>query len=336
MSQRLPHSRPIRRSSSSSSSSSSSGASSGPAQTSSTNSKSSLPVPPESPSPNDQRNTLHGQRQRQRQKQRRSAPDTRSEDSPPIFTLIDILRSIAGLLLLSALLSYFVTNNSFTWNRRPRWTQPRFILSYIRGPQLLTLDQLSLHNGTDPSLPIYVALSGIIYDVSDFLNGGYSSRMYGPGASYNVLAGRDGARAFATGCFSAEDVVSDLRGAELAFLPVGWEDSLQLEEGESPREGKLRREREAREARAKVRERVRGWEEFLKGKYPVVGRVVAIDNRAGDQGQSGRLKEESKEEKGEKKEAVRRICEAAQVKRPKRMGQAVEKGAGGPAEKGGT
>ena len=83
-----------------------------------------------------------------------------------------------------------------------------------RGPIVLTPAELALYNGTDPTLPIYVAVNGTVYDVS----AGRDS-YYGPGGSYSFFAGRDGARAFVTGCFSPEHVVPDLAGAEEVFLP---------------------------------------------------------------------------------------------------------------------
>ena len=86
-----------------------------------------------------------------------------------------------------------------------------------RGPISLTPAELSLYNGTDVSLPIYLAINGTIYDVSA------SPSFYGPGGGYHFFAGNDGTRAFVTGCFS-EDVTPDLRGVEDMFLPVDDDD----------------------------------------------------------------------------------------------------------------
>ena len=85
------------------------------------------------------------------------------------------------------------------------------------GPISLTPAELSLYNGTDVSLPIYLAINGTIYDVSA------SPSFYGPGGGYHFFAGNDGTRAFVTGCFS-EDVTPDLRGVEEMFLPVDDDD----------------------------------------------------------------------------------------------------------------
>lgn len=81
-----------------------------------------------------------------------------------------------------------------------------------RGPIHLTDTQLLKYSGTDPSLPILLALNGTIYDVSS------NPMTYGPGGPYHVFAGRDAARAFVTGCF-ADDNVPDYRGVEWTFVP---------------------------------------------------------------------------------------------------------------------
>ncbi|KAL8787417.1 MAG: hypothetical protein Q9213_002194, partial [Squamulea squamosa] len=82
-----------------------------------------------------------------------------------------------------------------------------------RGPITLTPSQLSLYNGTIPTLPIYLALNNSIYDVSA------SPHLYGPGGPYAFFSGRDATRAFITGCFDT-DLTGDLRGVEEMFIPV--------------------------------------------------------------------------------------------------------------------
>lgn len=57
-------------------------------------------------------------------------------------------------------------------------------------PLTLSESQLALHDGSNPSeYPLYVAIDGDVYDVSD---GGI--RNYGPGGAYSAFAGRDAAR----------------------------------------------------------------------------------------------------------------------------------------------
>jgi predicted heme/steroid binding protein len=161
-----------------------------------------------------------------------------------------------------------------------------------RGPLLLTPAQLALYNGTDPKLPIYLALNGSIYDVSA------SPHLYGPGGGYGFFAGKDATRAFVTGCFE-EDLVGDLRGVEEMFIPVDDEEEVNMENKEARRARKLRREREVREARRKVFDTVEGWRKMFDGgkggKYFWVGKVVG-------------------QEWGEK----RKLCQKAMNERPKR------------------
>lgn len=71
----------------------------------------------------------------------------------------------------------------------------------------LTPHELLEHNGSDPSKPLYLAVHGEIFDVSE------NRRVYGPGGSYHIFAGKDCARAYATGCFR-QDCTYDLRGLD--------------------------------------------------------------------------------------------------------------------------
>ncbi|EEP78054.1 predicted protein [Uncinocarpus reesii 1704] len=165
-----------------------------------------------------------------------------------------------------------------------------------RGPILLTPSELSLYNGTSPTLPIYISINHTIYDVSA------SPYMYGPGGGYSFFAGRDATRAFVTGCFQ-DDLTSDLTGVEEMFMPIEDDDESEAEKRLSKAEKKLRREREMREARRKVDEHVKHWVDFYEksDKYFAAGKVV-------------RAHGEEKGGAGKKRE----LCEAAKKGRPKR------------------
>lgn len=52
-------------------------------------------------------------------------------------------------------------------------------------PQTFTAQQLAAYNGNDPQKPIYLALDGLVYDVTP------GAKYYKPGGSYHALAGRD-------------------------------------------------------------------------------------------------------------------------------------------------
>ncbi|KAG7005317.1 cytochrome P450 [Physcia stellaris] len=157
-------------------------------------------------------------------------PDLASKEDKIRFSVLDILRVLAGLLLLSSSLSYFITGDSVFWGYRPPLTRPARLKAWLRGPISLTDAELAAYDGSNPNLPIYLALNGSIYDVS------VSPHFYGPGGSYSFFAGRDATRAYVTGCFD-EDLTPDLRGVEEMFVPVDGGDEGR-EEGEEIEAGK--------------------------------------------------------------------------------------------------
>ncbi|MCJ1310337.1 hypothetical protein MMC25_004001 [Agyrium rufum] len=278
-------------------------------------------------------------------------PDIKSAETDPRATfadgdfvskrigVLDVLRIIGGLFLLSSALSYFVTNDSILWGYRPAFTVPAQITAWMvsffpclqfahfirlfvspndyrllmlqafsqKGPVLLTDSELLLYNGTRPSLPIYLALNGTIYDVST------SPQTYGPGGSYHFFAGRDASRAFVTGCFQT-DLTPDMRGVEEMYVPLDLDTEPSYIDGEGHELGKeerrkMRAEWKSKKAQAwkKGRERamktIAGWQSrFETGKnqkgYFEVGRVV---------------REEGWLEKMEKRE----LCPKAKEARPK-------------------
>ncbi|KAF2120239.1 hypothetical protein BDV96DRAFT_566913 [Lophiotrema nucula] len=235
------------------------------------------------------------------------------------FTLLDILRVLGGIVLLSCGMSYLTSSgDSLTWGYNPWWTRAREWKTLVQGGVYLTDDQLLAYDGTDPSKPIYVALNGTIYDVS------VSPKTYGPGGSYHFFAGRDAARAFLTGCFQ-EDLTPDLRGVEMMFMPVDAEPSDTppsedkndlAEEHKKARaqdkrrkplakaEIKNRHAQELRKARKQVKEGLEHWHAMFRGDkgkpYRKVGEVV-------------------REEGWLKKLPKRELCAEAAKSRPKRQ-----------------
>ncbi|KAL3467545.1 cytochrome b5-like heme/steroid binding domain-containing protein [Aspergillus heterothallicus] len=209
------------------------------------------------------------------------------------ISFADVVRVLATLVAVSCGLSYYLTSSeSFIWGYKPWFTEWSQVVRYVQGPILLTPAELTLHDGTNPSLPIYVAVNGTIFDVS--ANPG----MYGPGGSYHFFAGRDATRAFVTGCFQ-EDLTDDLTGVEEMFIPIDEPEELEkLSRGDK----KKRREQDVRLARKRVEKQVNHWVGFFgkHKKYFEVGRVVK-DASAKDE-----------------KEGKRELCEAAKKQRPKR------------------
>ncbi|KAL9617240.1 MAG: hypothetical protein Q9160_007968 [Pyrenula sp. 1 TL-2023] len=193
--------------------------------------------------------------------------DSRSnaKDARQGISTLDIFRILITLCVSSLALSYFTTNGeSVLWGYRPWFTKLDQIKAALQGEQILTSQQLALYNGTDKTLPIYIAINGTIFDVS------ISPHTYGPGGSYNNFAGVDATRAFVTGCF-AEDKTGDMRGAEEMYIPLD-----DPEEVISSGARKSRREQETREAKKKVRAEVDKWEKFYGNskKYFRVGKLT--------------------------------------------------------------
>ncbi|OMH86272.1 Membrane-associated progesterone receptor component 1 [Zancudomyces culisetae] len=113
-------------------------------------------------------------------------------------------------------MSYLLTESPF-WGYEGYYTNWR---NFVPTKDiLLTPAQLSKFDGSDPNLPIYLSIDGNIYDVT------LGRQWYGKGGSYNVFAGRDSSRAFATNCLSDESHFTydlrDLTPEELKNLN-GW------------------------------------------------------------------------------------------------------------------
>ncbi|KAI8645608.1 cytochrome b5-like heme/steroid binding domain-containing protein [Parasitella parasitica] len=79
-----------------------------------------------------------------------------------------------------------------------------------------TVSQLAEFNGSDPLLPIYVAIKGDIFDVSS------KRDTYGiVGKGYNVFTGKDSSKALGKSSLNKDDCVadySDLTEKELEVL----------------------------------------------------------------------------------------------------------------------
>lgn len=222
------------------------------------------------------------------------------DKSSSVISLLDVLRVIVTLVGISLAASYYLTSGeSLIFGLpRPWFTKPAELKHFFKGPVYLTPAELVKYDGTDPSLPIYLAVNGTIFDVSA------GAHTYGPGGSYHAFAGHDASRAFVTGCF-VDDRTNDLRGAEEVYLPVD-----DPEEVISSGERKTRAERERRVAKKKVFDEVDRWVKFYKNsnKYFEAGKVVGVEEHAGP---------------------APTLCAAAQKGRPKRKNMNQKKEAPG-------
>lgn len=122
------------------------------------------------------------------------------------FSVLDVIRIVGGLLFLNAFGSWWFTSTT-TWGYDGKWIDPRFWQFQVVGTYLnFTESQLASFNGSDPLLPIYIAINGSVYDVTA------AGGMYGPKGSYRKLAGKDCSRVYVTGCLMKEDEYThDLR-----------------------------------------------------------------------------------------------------------------------------
>ncbi|OJD30176.1 cytochrome b5-like heme steroid binding domain-containing protein [Diplodia corticola] len=207
-------------------------------------------------------------RGRGRERRRGSSPEA---DDIGKVTVLDVLRVLGGVVLLNFALSWYITGESFLWGWRPWFSRPDGLRAWLRGPVLLTDEQLAAYDGSDPSKPIYLGLNGTIYDVTP------GRHFYGPNGGYHFFAGRDAARAFVTGCFDT-DLTPDLRGAEDMYIPTDVPEEAESELSLSPADRDARDARERAEARRKVDDVVAGWAHVFAGgtgkEYLAVGRIV--------------------------------------------------------------
>ncbi|OAV98711.1 hypothetical protein PTTG_08898 [Puccinia triticina 1-1 BBBD Race 1] len=77
-----------------------------------------------------------------------------------------------------------------------------------------TPQELSGFDGSDTSKPIYVAIKGIVFDVSN------KRDVYGPGGSYHVFAGKDGSKGLGQSSLKVEDAIADYSSLSEAELKV--------------------------------------------------------------------------------------------------------------------
>lgn len=86
--------------------------------------------------------------------------------------------------------------------------------------RLFTEEELQRYDGTEEGQPIYMAVKGVVFDVSK------GKEFYGKDAPYNALVGKDSTRAVAKMSLNPADLTSDTTGLteeQLKSLDVTFE-----------------------------------------------------------------------------------------------------------------
>jgi len=126
-------------------------------------------------------------------------PDPTAVEEVGFISLLKFFLYAAILVLLAG---KFFTGD-FLWDYRGKWISLKAYMP--TNDRLFSERLLATYDGSVPGMPIYLAIDSIVYDVSS------NPHTYGPGGSYNMMAGVDAARAFATGCFQTHRT-HDTRG----------------------------------------------------------------------------------------------------------------------------
>ena len=125
------------------------------------------------------------------------------------------------------------------------------------------------HNGRGPSSgsddreSIYLAIKGHVYDVTP------GRRFYGPHGPYANFAGRDASRGLALGSFDDDMLTADLDGPLDSLSDLDDDQRAALD----------------------------GWEESFRGKYLLVGRLVAQASVVPEQQQEQEQEQEQEQQR---------------------------------------
>jgi membrane-associated progesterone receptor component len=76
----------------------------------------------------------------------------------------------------------------------------------IGGERLFTIEELKNYDGVNPNEPVYLAVKGVVFDVTK------QRDMYEPGKGYSVFAGKDASKALGKSSLKLEDCIADYSG----------------------------------------------------------------------------------------------------------------------------
>lgn len=125
----------------------------------------------------------------------------KKQSSPKSRSLFSICFQLTYILLGLFFGASYIITSTWTWGYKlPNWRK------YLpREELILSAAQLAEFDGSDPTKPIYLAVNGLVFDVTE------GRSHYGPGGGYAFFSGKDAARAYITGCFQTH-LTHDLRG----------------------------------------------------------------------------------------------------------------------------
>ncbi|CAL1702081.1 unnamed protein product [Somion occarium] len=124
-------------------------------------------------------------------------PDPTDEPEVGCLGLLKFLIMAAVVIILAG--KFFT--GSFLWEM----DLPDLRQFIPTNQRLFSESMLATFDGSDLDKPVFLAIDGDVYDVTA------GRATYGPGGSYHFMAGRDAARAYATGCFQTH-LTHDIRG----------------------------------------------------------------------------------------------------------------------------
>ncbi|CDR98718.1 related to FSH3-putative serine hydrolase [Sporisorium scitamineum] len=125
-------------------------------------------------------------------KSRSLEEDETTDLTGPLKMILKVFRFAIMATAVVMASGFFVAGDPL-WGYRGKYTKLRTYMPYRE--KIFSLPELAMYNGRDPNKPIYIAILGDVYDVTE------GRRIYGPGGYYSFFSGRDASRAYVTGCF---------------------------------------------------------------------------------------------------------------------------------------
>ncbi|XP_053166125.1 neudesin isoform X1 [Hemicordylus capensis] len=134
--------------------------------------------------------------------------NTRSPSSPsgslscPASSRVPAMADRSGLALALLALAWLGSQEARS-EQELRFQQP---VPRKRPVRLFTESELARYNGQEENQPIYLAVKGVVFDVTS------GKEFYGKGAPYNALVGKDSTRGIAKMSLDPADLTHDTMG----------------------------------------------------------------------------------------------------------------------------